>query len=207
MPVPAPTELLVFLKAPRAGRVKTRLAKDLGKTRALAAYRLLVETLMNNLRDTLPATLCFTPPESESEIITWLGADHRYEAQRNGDLGARLAHAISRAFGRGAGRVIVLGADCPDVVPDDLHRADELLETSDVVIGPARDGGYWLVGLNRAVPELFQDIEWSTQHVCAQTTERAAALGLQVETLRTLTDVDTLVEWRAFCESRGIPVE
>lgn len=207
MPASARTELVILLKAPQTGRVKTRLAKELGEAAALAAYRLLVETLMDNLRNARPATLCFTPHECESEMVAWLGDNHRYEAQCDGDLGTRLAHAIGRAFDRGAKRVLTIGADCPDVVPDDLRRADELLKTSDVVIGPARDGGYWLIGLNRATPELFEDIDWSTERVCGQTTDRAAALGLRVAVLRTLTDVDTLAEWRSFCESRGIPVE
>ena len=189
MPKP---RLLFILKAPVVGRVKTRLAEDIGEVRALAAYRAMVEHLFDNLAARWPFEIHYTPTEDEDLMHSWLGPDHLYFPQPEGDLGHRMAKAAQDAFGRGADSVIILGGDCPYVTPDLIRMAAGELEKHEVVIGPAMDGGYYLLGLNRPEPRLFEDIAWSTESVFPVTLERIKEKGLTVKILPTLEDVDDL---------------
>ena len=121
---------------------------------------------------------------------TWL-------PQRGEDLGARMAAAFDDAFRRGARRTAIIGTDAPSVSRERVIEAFEALDGHDVAIGPASDGGYYLLALGSPQPELFQGIAWSTPSVLAQTLERAAALRLRVRLLKPLTDVDTLADLRS----------
>ena len=113
-----------------------------------------------------------------------------YEPQHGNDLGERLEQAVTNAFAQGVERVIVIGTDCPDLNADVLIHGFRALEHSDVVIGQAEDGGYFLVGLNQNHPELFRDITWSTEHVLEQTIAKARSLKCSISVLAKLTDVD-----------------
>src|SRR5207245_4583452 len=113
--------------------------------------------------------LRFTPDDAREEIERWQAAGWELQAQGEGDLGRRLRVAFDQAFLHGAGRVVIIGSDCPAVTVKDIRAAWDALERDDVVLGPARDGGYWLVGLRRAHPELFEAIEWSTGSVLDHT--------------------------------------
>ncbi len=189
MPKP---RILFILKAPIVGRVKTRLAEDIGEVRALAAYRAMVEYLFDNLATHWPFEIHYTPTEDEDLMHSWLGPDHPYFPQPDGDLGCRMASAAENAFGRGAEAVILLGGDCPYVTPDLIRMAAGQLEKHEAVIGPAVDGGYYLLGLNRPQPRLFEGIAWSTESVFSATLERIKEVGLTVNILPTLEDVDDL---------------
>ena len=200
-----PPRLLVFLKAARLGAVKTRLAATVGAVAALAAYRELVAATLQNL--TLAAAelhveLRFSPDDAAREIAPWRRVGWGAVAQGAGDLGERLARGFGDALGDGCQRVLVIGSDCPTVNAADLRAALVALEDHDVVLGPATDGGYWLLGLRAPQPELFTGIDWSTPQVLAQTLQRAAAAGLRVARLRELSDVDTEVEWRKWANRR-----
>jgi rSAM/selenodomain-associated transferase 1 len=118
-------------------------------------------------------------------------------AQSGHDLGARMADAFARAFARGARRVAIVGTDVPGVSRATVREALSALEVADVVMGPADDGGYYLIGLRAPWPGLFAGIEWSTPSVREQTLARAAAAGLSVRELARLRDVDTLEDVRA----------
>lgn len=191
--------LLVFLKRPRAGEVKTRLAAALGAEPAAELYRILAE---EEVRRTAPAAgeyqrLFFhAPPEARAEMEAWF-PDETWIAQRGADLGARMAAAFDEAFRRGARRAAIIGSDVPWVERADVLRALDALADHDVAIGPAHDGGYYLLALDRPRPELFQGVAWSTPHVLAATLERARALGLRVRLLEALVDIDTLDDVRA----------
>src|SRR6185503_3630709 len=170
-------KLIVFLKAPRQGYVKTRLAETMGAVEACAFYHRLVETLLNHLADLENIELCFTPDDANFEIKPWARPTWRLTAQGSGDLGCRLSHAFRRAFDEDAKRVIVIGSDCPEVDMGDIQAAWTALLSHDVVLGPATDGGYWLIGLRAPHPELFAGIPWSTDEALRRTLERARTAG------------------------------
>lgn len=186
------TKLIIFVRAPRAGEVKTRLASKLSREGACAAYRQLVEVLVRNLRKVPSVELCYAPADAEKEVAHWLQPGWTCAPQSEGDLGARLNDAFAR------GPALIIGSDCPYVTPKDVREADEALRSHDVVIGPATDGGYWLIGLNGPQPSLFTNISWSSESVLAETLSRAKASGLKVHLLRLLTDVDTAADWEEF---------
>jgi uncharacterized protein len=196
-------KLIVFLKVPRPGQVKTRLAATLGEAEACAAYRRLVVTLLRQLAALENVELCFAPNDAGSEIVGWAQPTWRLTAQGSGDLGSRLNQAFRRAFDEGTQRVVVIGSDCPEVSVSDIQEAWTALSSHDVVLGPATDGGYWLIGLRTHCPELFADVPWSTNGVLRVTLERSRAAGLRTHLLRELTDVDTEADWRRFLSRTG----
>jgi hypothetical protein len=194
-------QLIIFVKAPRPGTVKTRLAQTLGAEAACAAYRRLVETLLSHLWTTRNVEVRFTPDDAFQEIAPWLRAGWKVSPQAGGDLGERLVRAFQDAFVAGARRVVIIGSDCPDILKDDIEAAWASLKKNDVVLGPASDGGYWLIGLCAAAPSLFEGVPWSSAAVLQQTCHRARAAGLTVELLRELHDVDTIDDWQRFLRS------
>ena len=109
-----------------------------------------------------------------------------------------MARAFQEAFAEGFSRVLAIGCDCPEMTTKDLQDAEHALEQSEVVLGPARDGGYWLLGMRRFYPELLSEIPWSTDAVFQRTLERAAWAGLSVSLLRRLSDIDTESDWIEF---------
>jgi rSAM/selenodomain-associated transferase 1 len=195
--------LLVFARVPALGRVKSRLAAGVGEVEALAVYHeLLGITRGAVLAAETPATVWLAdtvgtePTASESK--EWAGIATR--CQPAGDLGTRMAAAFDAAFATGAGRIAIIGTDCPGLRASHLTQAFAQLENADVVLGPATDGGYYLLGLRQPVPALFQNKAWSTNSVLAATVADAQRLGLRVALLPELRDVDTaadLAAWRA----------
>jgi rSAM/selenodomain-associated transferase 1 len=191
--------LVVFLKHPAPGAVKTRLAAAIGPVAAAELYRALAEHV---LASTTPEPgdyerlVFFDPKEAHDQMRAWLPAV-RLVAQAGGDLGARLADATARAFARGASRVAVVGTDAPRLARDTVVSALDALDAADVAIGPSADGGYYLLALRQAQPELFGGIAWSTPSVAAETRARASAAALVVHELPVLRDVDTLEDVRA----------
>lgn len=188
--------LLMFVKAPRPGTVKTRLATALGNQAACAAYRELVAELLDQLRGLAGVELRFAPDDARAEIEPWLQPGWTAVPQGGGALTARLTRAFDASFGAGAKRVIAIGSDCPHVTRADVEAAWQALRTKDVVLGPATDGGYWLIGLGRSMPEIFRDIPWSTSKVFTETLRRAETLHCSVRLLHELSDVDTPADWR-----------
>jgi uncharacterized protein len=195
--------LVVFVKHPAPGAVKTRLAAAVGAEAAARLYRTLAEHV---LEATTPGAgeyerlVFFDPPDALAEMRAWLPGV-RLLAQSAGDLGARLNEATARAFARGASRVAVAGTDAPGLARDTVVAALDALDAADVAIGPTEDGGYYLLALRQPRPELFADMKWSTPSVAAETRARAAAAGLVVHELPVLRDVDTIedvrLEWPA----------
>ena len=195
VPAAPPATLLVFAKAPRPGQVKTRLARTLGDERAAALYRRMGRLVLDGVA-AAPATIaaCFAPDDAEAEVREWLGEGaRRYWPQGDGDLGARMSRMFDRAF-RTADRALVIGTDAPAVDAATIRRALEALDSADVVLGPSRDGGYYLLGLRRPRPSLFQGIRWSTGSVMRETVGRASAEGLAVTFLEIESDIDTAAD-------------
>src|SRR5204863_47529 len=135
--------------------------------------------------------LRFSPDNAGSEIECWRRENWTCRPQGAGPLGQRLRSAFEQAFSSGASRVAIIGSDCPAVTVQDIDEAWKSLRTHDVVLGPASDGGYWLIGSNRPLPQLFEDIAWSTEKVFAETIARVRRGGLSVRILRELSDVET----------------
>jgi rSAM/selenodomain-associated transferase 1 len=191
-------QLIVFVKAPRPGLVKTRLADALGPARACVIYRQLLERLLECLRSLGPVELRFTPDDAFEEIQPWLAPQWRAASQDAGNLGERIERAFADAFSADAKRVAVIGSDCPDVSAQDIETAWAALRTFDVVLGPATDGGYWLIGLRGPQSLLFRNMPWSSAAVLQETLSRARTAGLRVHLLRELSDVDTVEGWKNF---------
>lgn len=190
--------IILMLKAPTTGTVKTRLAATVGAGRAMRIWRGLVERQLRALPAGFPVAVHFDPPGAGREMREWLSpmrADLPYTAQVAGDLGARLTAAIGTEFARGASGVFAIGGDCPGLDEGILREAQSALCTSDVVVGPATDGGYYLIGLRQPRADLFTGIAWSTPHVRAQTLAKIAAAGLTVWELARLDDVDDEESW------------
>ena len=175
--------IVLFTRYPEPGQAKTRLIPALGAAGAAALHRKLTERTVSAARDTgLPLEIRSTGATVEA-VMVWLGGGEIVD-QGEGDLGSRLARAASPY------PVIFIGADAPDITGELLRNAADALRRAPAVIGPAEDGGYWLLGLARAVPGVFDDIAWSTDAVYSQTLARLTATGIDPIRLPELADCD-----------------
>lgn len=191
--------LIVFLKRPRAGEVKTRLATAVGADAAAAFYRILAD---EEIRRTRPASgeyqriFFFSPVEATAEIAAWLPGES-LAPQHGANLGARMAQAFAEVFAAGAARVAIIGTDVPWLARESVLEAFAALDRADLVLGPSADGGYYLLAIARPRPELFEGVAWGSALVLAATLQRAEALDLRVKQLATLPDIDTLEDVHA----------
>ena len=192
------TLLIVFVKAPRAGSVKTRLAQSVGAEAACLIYQVLVGNLLRHIDSLRPVQLRFSPDEAEKDIRPWRRKGWALAPQGSGGLGRRLMAAFREAFAAGFERVAIIGSDSPEITPNDIEDAWAALREHDVVLGPTKDGGYWLIALRKAFPQLFKGIPWSTERVLERTVEQARATKLRVYRLRELEDIDTEQDWKAY---------
>jgi len=202
-----PPRIALLLKAPSLGAVKTRLAATVGEKRALAIYRQLTERQVLALPSGWSVTIYFDPPEAREQMARWLDPLREglnYTAQGAGDLGARLTAAFAAEFARAPGPVLAIGGDCPGLDGAMLESGLRALTSHDVVLGPATDGGYYLIGLQQACPELFTDIAWSTPEVLTQTRARIATAAFTSAELPPLDDVDDEAGWHR-AHSGGLP--
>jgi uncharacterized protein len=186
--------VLVFVRGPERGRVKTRLAADIGDDAALAVYQRLGRHTVDAARalgSAVRVRVCHTPDGAGDAVAAWLGDGVEYCGQGEGDLGGRMARAFADAFAGGAERVLIVGSDLPDLTPGLLRDAIAKLDAHPAVLGPARDGGYYLLGLRQPMPSIFRNVPWSTDRVLEVTLERFAAAGIEPAMLPELADVDT----------------
>ncbi len=201
----SPDVLLIFIRNPVPGKVKTRIARTTGDQ---AAYRIYLQ-LLEKTRLAAESTPVCRHLYYADEVNThddWPENLFTKYAQCDGDLGQRMAHAFQNAFDAGARRVVIIGSDTPEITPDILRRAFQALEGFDLTIGPVPDGGYYLLGMNIFHPELFEGIVWSTHTVRSKTLAIAENLGLSVFTLPILHDIDTEIDWLDYQQRKGIPV-
>lgn len=192
--VRAADHLIIFSRYPEIGTTKTRLIPALGAAGAAALQRQLTEQTVTRLA-ALAATehttleICHEGGNRE-KMALWLGNNHIYTTQKAGDLGRRMQLAFSRAFMDGSERVILVGADCPELSSAIIVRGLAALTDHDLVLGPATDGGYYLIGLRRLEKKLFNNIRWGGDTVLATTLNRAKEQGLTVSLLQELNDLD-----------------
>ena len=238
--------LIIFLKYPEPGKVKTRLAKALGDEKACAIYKSLAENVLKNVfmknSRIYDVHIFFTPADKETEIKDWLkpilndnlGVKIQFSPQEGRNLGERMSNAFRQILqekgykecitqrtatesplkkGDKGGckknsqekmflhNTIIIGTDCPEIDATLIENAFDVLKEKDIVIGPCRDGGYYLLGMSRPVPvsfeqgfvpDLFMDIDWSTDRVFKQTMEKIQKNNLSCGILKTLVDIDTL---------------
>ena len=185
------TLLGMFAKHWTPGLVKTRLAAALGERTAAEVHRLFVQTLLNRFQDVADfRVLAFDPPANESRFQAAAGPSWELRPQGRGDLGARMAAFFEVGLAR-CHRVVLIGSDSPDLPISYVDEAFEALQSADVVLGPADDGGYYLVGATGGVPPIFSSISWSTAEVWPQTIARLSEAGLRWQTLPQWYDVDT----------------
>jgi rSAM/selenodomain-associated transferase 1 len=198
---PGTDVLAVFVKDPRPGTVKSRLAAALGAEAAAAVYRVLAEGVVRRTAprsDEYDRVIVFDPPDAKRSVGEWLGVEAAaLVPQSPGDIGVRMERAFEELFARGARRVALTGTDVPALEREDVRGALESLDEHDVAIGPATDGGYYLIALKRPHPELFDGIGWSGPDVLADTLDRASQRDLSVRVLRTIGDVDTVEDLAA----------
>ena len=185
--------ILVFARAPEAGAVKTRLAGEIGAESALSLYLAMLRRVFETAeRAALAEVHLWAASNPAHEEFLALCEAGRIRLQRGADLGERMLHAATRELaGDGVDSVLIVGSDCPALGADYLDRALAALAAAELVLGPARDGGYVLIGLRAARPELFRGVDWGSGAVLEQTLARARELGLQPQLLEPCWDVDT----------------
>jgi rSAM/selenodomain-associated transferase 1 len=183
--------LLIFIKNPQKGKVKTRLAKDIGDDEALAVYhRLLAHTARITATFQGDKTVFFSDFIPQAELHYFPTAQYAYALQQGEDLGVRMMAAFDQAFAQGASKALIIGSDCPELSAEILWQAWEALDEHEAVIGPAADGGYYLLGLRQTHPDLFLGKAWSHAQVGAEAMASMRALAWSVAQLPLLHDVD-----------------
>ena len=197
----------LFVKYPEAGKVKTRLAKTIGFEEAARIYSDLAKKnfeVLKKLQDSnVELTVFFDPPEKQEAIKYWLPEADYYWQQSEGDLDQRLTTAFHDCFERSSSKVVVLGSDTLDLNEDILRSAIMKLDQKEIVIGPAKDGGYYLIGMTRFIPEVFQNIPWSTPQVLAETIKKIKEQGYTYQCIEMLEDFDEIKKEDVIHERRS----
>lgn len=182
--------LIIFAKNPILGQVKTRLAATVGNDTALSVYRqLLAHTVSVTSYLPVEKIICYGTSIEEQDI--WTNEIYNKQVQHGDDLGERMKHAFDYAFERGNNEVTIIGADCLEISSAIIMNAFAWLKEYDIVIGPASDGGYYLLAMKQMHEQLFKKISWSTDKVLQQTLAICDAQNLTVHLLPELSDIDT----------------
>ena len=182
--------LLIFIRNPQLGKVKTRLARTVGDVEALRIYNLLLDRTRRAAQGVAARRWLFYTDFIPS-ADNWPESDFQKKIQHPGDLGERMESAFREAFLAGAHKALIIGSDCPELSGALLQQAFDALDHADFVIGPTPDGGYYLLGMKQLESSVFQDIEWSTETVRSKTQEKINAAGLTCAELPVLADLDT----------------
>lgn len=188
--------LVVMAKAPVPGTVKTRLVPPLTYEQAAELYRALLLDQLRHLRtiDSVERYLAYAPADVEAMMREFGGADYRYMPQRGAELGERMKNVFDDLWQRGHKRIALVGSDLPALPTQIICQAFERIAGDErrVVLGPSQDGGYYLVGMNQATPEIFENMIWSHDQVLAQTTARLNALNVSFTMLPIWYDLDSM---------------
>lgn len=185
--------LIVFIKNPEIGKVKTRLAKTVGNEKALAVYKALMEHT-RKIAEALPVNRRLFYSQFINESDNWSRKKFQKDLQIEADLGTKMATAFHTVFKKND-KVVIIGSDCASLTPEIVQTAFDRLDDFPFVIGPAMDGGYYLLGMTEFTPSVFSDIEWSTETVCSTTIERINSLGKTYFLLPELSDIDYEEDW------------
>jgi hypothetical protein len=200
--------LLMMTRFPQPGRTKTRLIPVLGPEGAADLQRQMTEHLLERLqpycrRNLIRLEIHFTGG-TPGQMRHWLGHQVSLSPQCEGPLGQRLSHAFEQGFATELQRILIIASDCPGIGKQEITQAVQALDTHDVVLGPAEDGGYYLIGLKTPQPQLFAAISWGQSCVLQQTIARATQAHLTVSLLQPLPDIDRpedLPRWAAYANA------
>jgi rSAM/selenodomain-associated transferase 1 len=186
--------LVVFARQPVVGRVKSRLAAGIGAARAAAVYEALLEHTVKTARESRVEAEIWFAEDPDARWAKALGLP--YETQEAGDLGRRMAGCFDHLFDGGSTKVVLIGSDTAHLEPDHILTAMDVLDDHPVVLGPADDGGYWLIGQQTPGFDLFRGIPWSRPTTLAATRARLQSLGADWFELESLPDIDTVEDLR-----------
>ena len=196
--------VILFARYPQIGKVKTRLATRLGQDQVLGLYRCFVKDILATLRKSgYPVSIGFLPVDREEQMTAWLGPGPTYLPQKGADLGRRMCHAFEQVFAAASPPVdqaLLVGSDIPDMDQGTLDQAFDALAHNDATLGPAADGGYYLIGFNRPAftRKVFTGITWGGGQVFAKTMIKFEKAGLTVHVLPERLDIDTYDDLEAF---------
>ena len=190
--------LIIFARYPLKGKVKTRLAEDTGEDFAFNFYKLCSENILREIGKlySFDKYLFYADEADGKRILDWAGTNFFYFAQSSSDLGKRMLSAFETVFNRGNNSAIIIGTDVPDLNNLIIKEAEIQLQKNDLVIGPAFDGGYYLLGMKKPYKELFYNIEWGMGSVFQSTINNAKELNLKTHLVDKLYDIDTINDLR-----------
>ncbi|MGY6744205.1 MAG: TIGR04282 family arsenosugar biosynthesis glycosyltransferase [Cecembia sp.] len=196
---PAKNAIIVFQKNAAKGKVKTRIAKDLGEEKALEIYQYLVNSTHQVLSQ-LKGQDVFLFFSDYTEKVSWQPQEGTLQLrlQKGKDLGEKMRLAFEEVFSEGYSKVSIIGTDCPDINIKILNDAMEKLEEYEVVFGPAQDGGYYLLGLKKIHKGLFDGIPWSTEQVLKLSLDYLNSKQISYELITILSDIDTAEDWENY---------
>jgi rSAM/selenodomain-associated transferase 1 len=181
--------VIIFVKNPVHGKVKTRLAAAIGNDKALDIYLDLTAHTLKVAENAVADKYIYFSDEIDNSIGQKTAA-FKKAVQSGIDLGEKMKNAFSDILNNSYRKVIIIGTDCPGISPEILEQAFNQLNDADIVIGPAADGGYYLLGMKALHPQLFDNIEWSTSAVLQTTVERCTQNNLRYQLLEELNDID-----------------
>lgn len=180
---------MIFIKNPVLGKVKTRLAKTIGDDKALEIYlKLLAHTLDETQNIQCDKAIFYS--DSIDKIDVWKENNYQQFLQQGSNLGERMESAFRTAFNKKYKKVIIIGSDCFDLTQEIIELAFAHLDEKDVVLGPAKDGGYYLLGMKKLYPQFFVNKQWSSENVLLDTVLDAQHADLSYKILKSLTDID-----------------
>ena len=184
------------MKTPRLGTVKTRMQPQLTPEQSLQLYRAMGRDLVAQhlQQGAYRMFISYWPADGLEEMKAWLGKDGEYLLQTQGDLGKKMGDTFQERLSSGSEKVCIIGSDLPTIDTHLIERAFELLDSSDVVLGPTDDGGYYLIAMKAPNRIIFKDVAWSSEAVFDKTLENAAEGGLRIELLEQLSDIDSYTE-------------
>jgi len=190
------TPVGIFAKPPQPGLVKTRLIPEIGPTKAARVYRFCLEYALELVRHSGLDYQLYLSQDSDDELFQ----EEQYSIQKGQGLGARMSNAFADMLASNADGAIIIGSDCLDLTTGHLQAAAQALADHELVLIPAVDGGYALIGCTEANPELFKSVSWSSDQVLEQTLVNAERLNYRVSLLETVRDIDTLQDLEQFPE-------
>lgn len=185
--------LILFLRAPEKGRVKTRLSARLNEVFVLNLYKAFVLDILDTVSSFKHYFLFYWPPDKKEMVETWLGSPHRYHQQQGNNIGSKMAHAFETVFRQGYDEAILIGTDIPELSRKIIQEAFLQFNGYSTVIGPSLDGGYYLIGMKKESfsKSVFENIDWSSSKVLEQTCHKLVQCGNSYALVETLDDIDT----------------
>lgn len=195
-----PNALIIFIRNPIRGTVKTRLAQTLGNDKAFDIYKELLE--ITRQQSIKVNAQCYLYYSDHIELDAWSETTFIKKVQSGIDLGARMANAFNEVL-QTHSKAIIIGSDCPYITSQIIDHSFHLLSNNDVILGPAIDGGYYLLGMKSTSPSIFESMPWSESNLYEKTIEKLNQLNYTYTSLIKMEDIDTEEEWNRYIQIQG----